>query len=102
MKVPILNAYTNPYLNEGMAEQLGNQGKVVKQTKNGSIDTSQASKVNLNSSNTETVVTKKERDFFIRMFPENSEQLEKHVLFNRNGRLQTHNISKGMIVDGRV
>ncbi len=48
------------------------------------------------------IVTQKERKFFIKMFPESSEQLEKHVLFNRSGRLATPNISKGSIVDGRV
>ena len=48
------------------------------------------------------IVTQKERRFFIKMFPESSEQLEKHVLFNRSGRLATPNISKGSIVDGRV
>ncbi len=48
------------------------------------------------------VVTQKERKFFIKMFPDSSEQLEKHVLFNRSGRIASPNISKGSIVDGRV
>jgi len=48
------------------------------------------------------LITRQERDFFIKMFPENSEKLEKHVLFNRNGRLQTHNVQKGSIVDQKA
>ncbi|MDQ1267052.1 MAG: hypothetical protein QG635_2205, partial [Bacteroidota bacterium] len=48
------------------------------------------------------VITSKERDFFIKMFPENSEQLSKHVLFNKNGKLQSYGYSKGMIIDGRA
>lgn len=36
------------------------------------------------------------------MFPESSEQIEKHVIFNRNGKVTTPNLSKGSIVDGRI
>lgn len=48
------------------------------------------------------LISQNERDFFIKLFPENSEQLQRHTLFNQNGRLQTPNLNKGMIVDGRV
>lgn len=50
----------------------------------------------------ENLISRSERDFFIKMFPQNSEQLEKHVVFNRQGRIQTNNVSKGSIIDGRV
>ncbi len=56
----------------------------------------------MNNFDPEKIVTQKERKFFIRMFPDSSEQLEKHVLFNRTGRISQPNISKGSIVDGRV
>jgi hypothetical protein len=46
------------------------------------------------------IITKTEREFFVQMFPENSEQIERHVIFNRNGKVQSHNVKKGVIVDG--
>lgn len=58
------------------------------------------SKVDFKS--TDKIINPEERDFFVKMFPDSSSQIEKHVLFNRNGRLQVTNISKGMIIDGRV
>ena len=51
---------------------------------------------------TNNVVNSNERQFFVKMYPESSAQIQKHVLFNRNGRLQEQNISKGMLIDGRV
>ncbi len=51
---------------------------------------------------TNNIVNANERQFFVKMFPESSVQLQKHVLFNRNGRLQEQNISKGALIDGRV
>ncbi len=42
-----------------------------------------------------------ERDFFVQMFPDNSEQIKNHVLFNRQGRLETQNTAaKGTLFDG--
>ncbi len=48
------------------------------------------------------IITNKERDFFINMFPESSEQLARHQVFNRNGKVEDVNIYKGTIVDGRA
>lgn len=48
------------------------------------------------------IITRKERDFFIQMFPQSSEQLEKHVVFNRNGKLQTSVFGKGRLVDSKA
>ena len=56
----------------------------------------------LQNFNPDKVITKQERKFFIKMFPESSEQLENHVLFNRNGRTQQTDVRKGLIVDGKV
>jgi hypothetical protein len=53
-------------------------------------------------SSSTNILTQNEREFFIKMFPQNSEQIQKHVVFNRNGRLQSTNVSKGVIIDGRV
>lgn len=50
----------------------------------------------------DNIITNTERNFFINMFPANSEQLKRHTIFNRNGQIQNTNVSKGKIVDGRA
>jgi hypothetical protein len=50
----------------------------------------------------DNVITTKERDFFIDMFPDNTEQLKKHTLFNRNGKLMSTNVNKGTMLDGKA
>lgn len=55
-----------------------------------------------NFDNTNKIITKRERNFFIRMFPENSRQIENHVLFNRNGKVQIYSYRKGSIFDGKA
>ena len=50
----------------------------------------------------DNIITTKERDFFINMFPANSEQLKRHTIFNKNGQIQSTNVSKGKIVDGKA
>lgn len=52
--------------------------------------------------NPNKIITKRERNFFIRMFPENSRQIENHVLFNRNGKVQNYSYRKGSIFDGKA
>lgn len=48
------------------------------------------------------LITKQERKFFIKMFPESSEQIEKHVLFTKNGQITSVVTQKGQLVDGRA
>lgn len=48
------------------------------------------------------VITSRERNFFIQMFPESSIQLEQHELFTRNGKLTSVAAGKGTIIDGRI
>ncbi len=99
MNIPVLNTYQNNYVNGDYAA--AKQQEVQKKEK-----TSGQTKSNIDNSlvlkNPDILITKKERDFFIKMFPENSEQLSKHIVFNKNGKLQTHSYSKGLIVDGRA
>lgn len=115
MKISRLNPY-NPYLNSNAAET----AMMAKTEIAGHTLTRQANKINNDrpvaeqkqkadmkvaenaAADSRSVVSRSERNFFIRMFPESAQQLENHVLFNRNGRVTTPAISKGMIVDGRV
>lgn len=48
------------------------------------------------------VITKQERKYFMNMFPESQEIIEKHVLFNRNAKIQSPEIQKGRLIDGRI
>jgi hypothetical protein len=73
--------------------------------KNGKLSkalTGEGQEEKLSFNQSENLITSKEREFFIKMFPENQAQLQNHVLFNRNGRLQNAAINKGTIIDGRV
>jgi hypothetical protein len=61
----------------------------------------------INNKNTDLLlkdnnITKYERDFFKNMFPDNSDQIENYVLFNRNGRIKTSAMPKGIIIDGKA
>ena len=95
MNVSALKAYDDKQveLNENAVvdretKKLANQG--AKQFKNENLQSK------------DIVVTNTERDFFITMFPANSEQLKRHTIFNKNGQIQSSNVSKGKIVDGRA
>jgi hypothetical protein len=52
--------------------------------------------------NSDKIINSEERNFFVKMFPDSSAQIERHVLFNRNGRLQVSSFSKGIFVDGKI
>ncbi len=45
-------------------------------------------------------LSQNEREFFANMFPENSELIKKHVLFNRHGKIETPATGKGTLFDG--
>ncbi|MCX7907899.1 MAG: hypothetical protein N2560_00045 [Ignavibacteria bacterium] len=48
------------------------------------------------------IISPQERAFFIKMFPESSTKIENHVLFNRNGKVQSYSYAKGLIIDARI
>ncbi len=106
MKVALTNVYMNSYVNraeDAAAARAGSNGaaapaKALSEKAAKAVQKADAASV----ADTDTLITKKERDFFIKMFPENSAQLEKHVLFNRNGKISAAGVSKGQIIDGRI
>ena len=93
MKIPSIQAYRDTIINNDDTVQSSKDVNRIQV----SIDDDQS---NRNLYNPKNIITRKERDFFIGLFPENSEQLERHILFNSQGRLQTQNVTKGMIIDG--
>ena len=50
----------------------------------------------------ETILSDNEKNFFKQMFPESTDSLDRHVVFNRNGRVQSKSFSLGMVLDARV
>ncbi len=77
MNVSAIKAYNQPI----------NQGYQI--TDSAALDKlktdSDKSKLDLSAGNNtnKSIITKKERDFFMKLFPENSAQIEKHELFKR-------------------
>jgi hypothetical protein len=92
----INNAYRPNEVNSSSSISVNKNGELSKSV----AEKAQQEKLSFNES--ENLITSTEREFFIKMFPENQAQLQNHVLFNRNGRLQTAAINKGSIIDGRV
>jgi hypothetical protein len=99
MKIPGLNPYQAAYIN-GYSNGADGAANVQKPQQTGENASMKTDKKGAEEGG--DLLTRNEREFFIKLFPQNSEQIENHVLFNRQGRTQSHNIQKGMIVDGRV
>jgi len=66
-------------------------------------------KVNSNTNNeinnhklSNSLLTKQERNYFKKLFPESGEIIEKHILFNRNAKIQNIETAKGIFVDGKI
>lgn len=66
-------------------------------------------KVNSNTNNeiindklTNNLLTKQERNYFKKLFPESGEIIDKHILFNRNAKIQNIETAKGIFVDGKI
>ncbi len=99
MKIQGIDAYKSNYVNQpDKTKDIINE--VNKNGTQTSLPSKPILKYDINDIN--NLVSHKERDFFIKLFPESSEQLSRHVLFNRNGQLQQQPISKGLIIDGKA
>jgi hypothetical protein len=94
MKVDTLKPYTNSVYPNNIANRVSD-GYTYPENRSSGLSSS-------GEGNSSNILTQKERDFFVKMFPQNSEQIQNHVVFNRNGKLQSSNVSKGVIIDGRV
>ncbi len=60
------------------------------------------SKSSSNSAGSREIVSKSERNYFMKLFPQNSAQIERHEIFNRNGKVSTQSFNKGRLVDFTV
>ncbi|TNE34149.1 hypothetical protein EP342_03170 [bacterium] len=50
----------------------------------------------------DTILSDNEKNFFKKIFPESKETLDRHVVFNRNGRVQSKTFSLGTMLDAKV
>lgn len=58
--------------------------------------------LSLDLKNKDQIITPQERSYIASMFPESAQKIENHILFNRNGKLQSTSFQKGNIIDARV
>jgi hypothetical protein len=98
MSINAIKLYSEPKINNG--DYNNNSIQTLKNKHSADVETSiKDNNTNLQKNNT---VTKKERDFFKNMFPDNSEQIENYVLFTRNGKLRSGNLPKGVLIDEKA
>ncbi|MFA7326260.1 MAG: hypothetical protein WC121_06315 [Candidatus Kapaibacterium sp.] len=50
----------------------------------------------------DTILSDNEKNFFKKMFPESSASLDRHVVFNRNGKVQSKVFALGTMLDAKV
>ncbi len=72
--------------------------------KNGLVRSSELDKAITSSqsnglSPSEQLISKRERNFFKKMFPDSAPIIDNYVLFNSAGRLSSPDINKGTLVD---
>lgn len=99
MKVSSVESYINSAYTQGINTNRVNGG-VAKAKQTEKVTETQTQKAD--SGKSADLISKQEREFFKSMFPESSEQIEKHVIFNRNGKVSAPNLNKGSIIDGRI
>ncbi len=99
MKVSSVESYINSVYSQGLNATRVNGG-INKTQQTEQIAKTQTEKTDSNK--TQDLISQQEREFFKSMFPESSEQIDKHIIFNRNGKVTAPNLNKGMIVDGRI
>jgi len=109
MNINVLKS-NNPYLSNNKLTKLELQKSVTSLKTNSEIKENSANKNTVNTTNTinkininklepNEVISKSERQYFVKLFPDSSSQIEKHVLFNRNGKIVESNMRKGGIFD---
>lgn len=92
----LTNKYDNKLNEIDLNKKVNTSNKVKNESKNG---------INNNINNDKlynSLLTKQERNYFKKLFPESVEIIEKHILFNRNAKIQNIETAKGIFVDGKI
>lgn len=109
MNAAMIRAY-NPYINtqnyekniaSNTTDKLLEKNKVQDKL---NIDSKQIDKTTekYGSFNTDKIISRDERDYFKKLFPESKDLIENHVLFTRSGKTQSIQVAKGIILDNRI
>ncbi len=100
MKVTGLN---NGFLNNTYLSSDGNKinNQPIPRT-NKSLEGKGVNDLSTKLENQISLLNNKERNFFKKMFPENSRQIENHILFTRNAKVLNAAQSKGSLLDAKV
>lgn len=110
MNIPILNSY-NPYIQNENNYKINNDDNRLNQenitSKQNEKDKSQVlsseqAYISKLENTQDDLLSQNERDYFMQLFPDRRDIIEKHIVFNRNGKVSQSNLSKGMILDGKV
>jgi hypothetical protein len=107
MNVNVLQA-RNPYINNSISTK-NNAKEVAKSSNNFSNEianvtktiTKKSGEINKNLDKV-NIISESEKKYFQKLFPENSAQIENHVVFNRSGKISETNVNKGSLFDRKI
>ena len=100
----------NPYTNNSIAAR-NNTKNLTKTNNSFSNEIANVSKSNAKKSQkiesktneiNENVISKSEIQYFQKLFPANSTQIENHIVFNRNGKITETNLNIGSLIDRKI
>lgn len=101
MNISILNSY-NPYV-KTKEVSFDNLSEQVEKRLNGSPNnTNNKSIAKTLKNSAENLITPKEMAYFKKLFPLEKTQIERHIVFNRNGKINETNVSKGILIDSKA
>jgi hypothetical protein len=101
MSISILNSY-NPYSKKQDLALDVLSSQIDKRLSNDLQNNNLRDKIERLQEVPEKLITKNERNYFMKLFPDEQSQIEKHIVFNRNGRINESNVSKGILLDAKI
>lgn len=101
MSISILNSY-NPYSKKQDLALDVLSSQIDKRLSNDLQNNNLRDKIENMQSKSDDLITISERNYFMQLFPEEQSQIEKHIVFNRNGRINESNVSKGLLLDAKI
>lgn len=98
----VSNNTTNRIANDTQRLKIEKNNKSIEAKQNNAIENDLKFDFAKIQNNPNLLLSDNERDYFKSLFPESAEQIEKHKVFNRNAKVQTQSINKGLIFDTRI
>ncbi len=97
-----INGYNSQVSQRYLEKNKSNNNNTINSKGIGQVEIAPKNAVNLSSPNSSALINTQERDFFKTLFPESSDQIDKHIVFNRNGKVSAFSLAKGVIVDNKA